>query len=197
MRIQVGPWRNLLTLFYCFVDLSSLWGKWKRTSPLNSFFRGGSRPWAPVATNCHHTTHWWLQVQCLSPLPCQSQFPRWLLCSSQSQHSRWPPGHSQSKHSKWPPCQSRLASSLADPTLRSVRAAGIARLQAVKVLEVVPLSAVLPVMAVAMLCVWAVHCTLTPETSPVKVSSPKPSPVQESITEPSPVQVYGPKPSPI
>ncbi len=46
----------------------------------------------------------------------------------------------------------RLASSLADPPLRSVRAAGIPRPSTVEVLEVVPLSAVLPVMAVAMLC---------------------------------------------
>jgi len=47
----------------------------------------------------------------------------------------------------------RLASSLADPPFRSVRTAGIPRPSAVEVLEVVPLSAVPPVMAVAMLCV--------------------------------------------
>ncbi len=84
----------------------------------------------------------------------------------------------------------RLASSLADPPLRSMRAAGIPRPSAVEVLEVVPLSAsaVLPVMAVAMLCVWAVHWTLTPEPSPVQFSGPKPSQVQESVLEPSPVQ---------
>ncbi len=91
----------------------------------------------------------------------------------------------------------RLASSLADPPLRSVRAAGIPRPSTVEVLEVVPLSAVLPVMAVAMLCVWAVHCTLTPEPSLVQVSSPKLSPIQESVLEPSPVQVSVPEPSPV
>ncbi len=69
----------------------------------------------------------------------------------------------------------RLASSLGDPPLRAV---GIPILSAVEVLEVIPLSTVLPVMAVAMLCVWAVHCTLTPEPSPVQVSGPKPSTVQ-------------------
>ncbi len=47
----------------------------------------------------------------------------------------------------------RLSSSLADPPLRSVRATGIPRPSAVEVMEVFPLSAVLPVMAVAMLCV--------------------------------------------
>ncbi len=88
----------------------------------------------------------------------------------------------------------RLASSLADPPLRLVRAAGIPRPSTVEVLEVVPLSAV---MAVAMLCVWAVHCTLTPEPSLVQVSSPKLSPVQESVLEPSPVQVSVPEASPV
>ncbi len=72
----------------------------------------------------------------------------------------------------------RLASSLGDPPLRSLRAVGIPILSAVEVLDVIPLSTVLPVMAVAMLCVWAVHCTLTLEPSPVQVSGPKPSTVQ-------------------
>ncbi len=61
----------------------------------------------------------------------------------------------------------------------------------------VPLSAVLLVMAVACCCVWVVHCTLTPEPSPVKVFGPKLSPVQESIPEPSPDQVSVPEPSPV
>ncbi len=47
----------------------------------------------------------------------------------------------------------------------------------------VPLSAVLLVMAVAMLCVWVVHCTLTPEPSPVQVSGPELSPVRDSVLE--------------
>ncbi len=73
----------------------------------------------------------------------------------------------------------RLASSLGDPPLRSLRAVGIPILSAVEVLEVIlELSTVLLVMAVAMLCVWAVHCSLTPEPSPVQVSGPKPSTVQ-------------------
>ncbi len=113
MRIQVGPRRNILTLFYCFVDLSSLWGKWNKKSPLKKNFRGAvSRglqwPRSLADQDCHHVTHWWLQVQCLSPLPCQSHCPRWLPCSSQSQHSRWPSCHSQSQHSKWPPNQGQL-----------------------------------------------------------------------------------------
>ncbi len=82
----------------------------------------------------------------------------------------------------------RLASDLADPPLRSVRVAGIPRPSAVEIIEVVPLSAVLPVMAVAMLCVWAVYCILSPEPSPVQVSGLKPSPVQVSGLKPSPVQ---------
>ncbi len=91
----------------------------------------------------------------------------------------------------------RLASSLADPPLRSVRAAGIPRPSAVEIIEVVPLSAVLPVMAVALLCVWAVHCTLTSEPSPVQVSGSKSSPVRESVPKPSSVQVSDPEPSPV
>ncbi|KAI2645829.1 Filamentous hemagglutinin [Labeo rohita] len=89
----------------------------------------------------------------------------------------------------------RLVSSLADPPLRSVRAAGILKPSVEEFIEVVPLSAVLPVMAVAMLCVWAVHCILTPEPSPVQVSVPEPSPVQEFVPKPSPVRESFPKPS--
>ncbi len=57
----------------------------------------------------------------------------------------------------------------------------------------------LPVMEVAMLCVWAVHCTLTPEPSPVQVqeSIPEPSPVQVSVPEPSPVRDSVLEPSPV
>ncbi|KAA0718957.1 hypothetical protein E1301_Tti007726 [Triplophysa tibetana] len=77
----------------------------------------------------------------------------------------------------------RLASSLADPPLRSVRAAGILRPSAVEAIEVVPLSAMLPVMSVAMLCVWAF--TLKP--SQVQESVPDPSQVHESVSEPTEV----------
>lgn len=96
------------------------------------------------------------------------------------------------------PVHWRLTSSLADLPLMS-RAAGIPGPSAVEVKEMVPLSAVLPVpvMAVAMLSVWVVHCSLTPDPSPVQVSGPKQSPVQESILKQSPVQESIPEPSPV
>ncbi len=256
MRIQVGPWCNILTLFYCFVDLSSLWGKWKRKSPLN-IFCGGSRPWAPVAMESSqlglppcHTLMIASPVFVTTPMPQPEPIPKMAAMLQPESAPKItarpqpepPPARAASSPAissakvatspVWfatpePPAimkatprssatmddtpefpvvmdvnQSSLssavlyletirlslgvwnwASSLADPPLRSVRAAGIPRPSAVEVLEVVPLPAVLPVMAVAMLRVWAVHCTLTPEPSPVQVSVPEPSPVQESIPE--------------
>ncbi len=56
-----------------------------------------------------------------------------------------------------------LIASVMDPPLMSVRAAGIPRASALAVTETVPLTSVLPVMAVAILCMWAAHCT--PEAS--------------------------------
>lgn len=48
---------------------------------------------------------------------------------------------------------------LLDPLLMSVRTAGDPRASVQAIPEVVPLSSVLPVMAVALLSVWAAHCT--------------------------------------
>ncbi len=56
-----------------------------------------------------------------------------------------------------------LIASVMDPPLMLVRAAGIPRASALAVTETVPLTSVLPVMAVAILCMWAAHCT--PEAS--------------------------------
>ncbi len=77
-----------------------------------------------------------------------------------------------------------LIASVMDPLLMSVRAAGIPRASALAVTETVPLTSVLPVMAVAILSVWAAHCTL--EASPVHESAPEASPVRESAPKASP-----------
>ncbi len=66
----------------------------------------------------------------------------------------------------------------------------------------IPLSAALPVMAVAILSMWAAHCTLeaspvhesAPEASPVQEFAPEASPVHESASEASPVHVFTPVP---
>ncbi|XP_042590949.1 vegetative cell wall protein gp1-like [Cyprinus carpio] len=84
----------------------------------------------------------------------------------------------------------RLASSLADPLLTSVRAAGIPRPSAPAVTEAVPLSTVLPVMVVAIWYVWAAYC---PPASTESV--PEPSPALESVPEPSPALESTPVPS--
>ncbi len=56
----------------------------------------------------------------------------------------------------------------------------------------VPPSAALPVMAVAILSVWAAHCT--PEASPVHESALESSPVHESAPKASPFHVSTPVP---
>ncbi len=56
----------------------------------------------------------------------------------------------------------------------------------------VPPSAALPVMAVAILSVWAAHCT--PEACPVHESALESSPVHESAPKASPVHVSTPVP---
>ncbi len=81
-----------------------------------------------------------------------------------------------------------LIASVMDPPLMSVRAAGIPRASALAVTETVPLTSVLPVMAVANLCVWAAHCT--PEASSIHKSAPEPPEVAASAPEPP--EVAGP-----
>ncbi len=76
-----------------------------------------------------------------------------------------------------------LIASVMDPPLLPVRATGIPRASALAVTETVPLNSVIPVMAVAILCVWAAH--YNPEASPVHESAPEASPVPESPPEAS------------
>ncbi len=85
-----------------------------------------------------------------------------------------------------------LIASVMDPPLMSVRAAGIPRASALAVTETVPLTSVLPVMAVAILSVWAVHCT--PEASLVHESAPKASPVHVSTPVPPEVAASAAEP---
>ncbi len=80
------------------------------------------------------------------------------------------------------PADAELGPSVMDLPLISVRAAGIPRASALAVTENVPLNSVLPVMAVAILCVWPAHCT--PEASHVHESTSEDSPVHESAPEP-------------
>ncbi len=78
----------------------------------------------------------------------------------------------------------RLIASVMDLPLMSARAASIpvtSALSSPAILEVLPLSAALPVMAVAILSVWAAHCT--PKASSVHVSPPVPPEVAASAAE--------------
>ncbi|XP_042589623.1 anti-sigma-I factor RsgI2-like [Cyprinus carpio] len=93
----------------------------------------------------------------------------------------------------------RMASSLVDPPLTSVRAAGIPRPLAPAVTEAVPLSTVLPVMGIAIWCVRATYfppasTESVPEPSPALESVPEPSPALESVPEPSLVLEFAPVP---
>ncbi len=77
----------------------------------------------------------------------------------------------------------------------SVRAAGIpvtSALSSPAILEVLPPSAALPVMAVAILSVWVAHCA--PEASHVHESAPEVSHDHESAPKASPVHVSTPVP---
>ncbi len=85
-----------------------------------------------------------------------------------------------------------LIASVLDPPLMSMWATGIPRAAARAFAETVPLTSVLPVMAVTILCVWAAHCTS--EASPVHESAPEASPVHESAPEALPVHESAPVP---
>lgn len=61
--------------------------------------------------------------------------------------------------------------------------------RSLRVSEVVPLSVALPVTAMAILHVWATHC------SPVHESTPEPVPGHESTPEPAPVHESAPEPA--
>ncbi|KAI2643865.1 Filamentous hemagglutinin [Labeo rohita] len=98
-----------------------------------------------------------------------------------------------------------LIASVMDPPLMWVRAAGIPVTSAPSsptILEVLPPSAALPLMAVTILCVWAAHCT--PEASsfhdfapvPPEVAAPAAEPPEEaaSIAEPPEVAAFAAEP---
>ncbi len=70
----------------------------------------------------------------------------------------------------------RLVSCVADPPLVSARAVDIPRASALVIIKAVPLSSVLPVMAVTILCVWVTHCSSTPQSS-LQPMSPLQSPL--------------------
>ncbi len=89
----------------------------------------------------------------------------------------------------------RLITCVLDPPLMSVRAADIPVVSSLSSPAGIPLSAALPVMAVAILSVWAAHCT--PEASPVHESAPEASPVHESAPEASSVHKSAAKVSPV
>ncbi len=77
----------------------------------------------------------------------------------------------------------------------SVQAAGIPRASEQVIKETVPIGSVLPVMAVAILCVWATHCSVTPpEPPPVHESVPEPAPALASAEEPPEVATSAPAP---
>ncbi|XP_016375597.1 DNA translocase FtsK 1-like [Sinocyclocheilus rhinocerous] len=88
----------------------------------------------------------------------------------------------------------RLIASVMDPPLMSVRAADIPVVPTLSSPPGIPLSTALPVMAVAILSVWAAHCA--PESSPVHKSTPEASPVHESAPEASPVHESAPESAP-
>lgn len=123
--------------------------------------------------------------------------PSWVLCqifqlSRTPRQCSWLSGTLRNEAIKVAPRHLRLLSNLEDTPLTSVRAAGItAVMSSLGVSELVPLSTVLPVMAMAILCVWATHCSLahesTMEPTPAHKSCPEPASDHESVLEPSPV----------
>ncbi len=149
----------------------------------NNFFRGANIgklqwPWS-LAYQCHHHVQsLWSPLLCFQHSRVQSLFTRWppaqslvpRLPPAQSHCTRWPSHHSLQP--SWMPLtkafhvtkafQGRLrqVSSLADPPLMSVHAAGIPRASALVVTETVPLSSVLLVMAVTILCIWATRSSV-------------------------------------
>ncbi|KAI2665184.1 Protein PHOX3 [Labeo rohita] len=142
-----------------------------------------------------------------SPVSRMSPWPRWP--PHLSAQPRWPPHlitwpRWLSRLNSQPRCLPRLIpidgelgpgltsliASVMDPPLMLVRAAGILLASILSSLRAsthsslagIPMSTVLPVMAVAILSVWAAHCT--PEVSPVHESAPEASAVLESTQEP-------------
>lgn len=84
-----------------------------------------------------------------------------------------------------------LIASVMDPPLISVLVAGIPRASALAITEAVPPSSVHPVLAVAILSVWAAH--YTPEAFPIHKSVPESSPVHESASEASLIHSFAPE----
>lgn len=92
----------------------------------------------------------------------------------------------------------RLVYSLADPPLVSARAVGIPKASTMVITETVLLYSVLPVIAVAILCAWAIHCFSTPpEPALVHESAPEPAPVLKSTPEPTPAHGSAPESAPV
>ncbi len=118
------------------------------------------------------------------------------VCSRHAGHRNFPKGIFFWGYSTQAPADAKLVpgliASVMDPPLMSVRAAGIPRASALAVTETVPLTSVLPVMAVAILCVWAAH--RTPEASSVQESAPEPPEVAASTAEPPEVAASAAEP---
>ncbi|KAI2664196.1 Rho-related GTP-binding protein RhoF [Labeo rohita] len=101
------------------------------------------------------------------------------------------PRHVSSESTKSRPI---MMASVMDPPLMSVQAAGILLTSALSsplIIEILPPAAALPLMAVAIWCVWAAHCA--PEASSVHKSAPEVSSVHESAPEVSSVHESAPE----
>ncbi len=88
----------------------------------------------------------------------------------------------------------RLIASVMDPPLMSVREVDIPVVSSFWSPAGIPLSAALPMMAVTILNMWAVHCT--PQASPVHQSAPVVYSVHKFASEASSVQESAPEASP-
>lgn len=76
----------------------------------------------------------------------------------------------------------RLLSSLEDTPLTLVRAAGISVVMSSlgdSEVDMVPLLTVLPVTAMAIVCVWATYCSTARKPDPVHESAPEPAQAPE------------------
>ncbi len=119
------------------------------------------------------------------------------VCSRHAGHQNFPKGIFFGGYSTQASADAKLGpgliASVMDPPLMLVQAAGIPRASALAVTETVPLTSVLPVMAGAILCVWAAH--RTPEASSVQESAPEPPEVAASTAEPPEVAASAAEPS--
>lgn len=160
--------RNELTLEQYMDYIPSLWGRSRRILTLNSFFGEDTDPPTRIPG--------FPSLVIASPIPNMPESSAVMDATSVFLVIM----NVASEATKAVPWRWILASCLEGTLLTSVRAAGISEVvSSLGVSEVVQLTIALPVMAMAILCVWATHC----------------SPAHESAAEPAPAHKFVPEPA--